>query len=150
MAAECDFDPMDDSKHDMQKLLGTVLPFAKKMLTDHGEFYPFGAVLNSTGSISHVGARIEGAEHPKSADLIALLFDDFREGVRLGKYVATALAFDVKIKPPGGTQKVDAVQVRLDHVCHDPIEVLHPYSIQDGVPVFEDAFSQAGDASIFR
>ncbi len=42
-------------KRELEQLLSATLPFAEKMLTNHGEFYPYGATMSSNGKISAVG-----------------------------------------------------------------------------------------------
>jgi hypothetical protein len=59
-------------KQDLEKLLDATVPFAKQMLTAHGEFYPYGATMDANGKITSVGGYT-GDEHPKSAEVIDLL-----------------------------------------------------------------------------
>jgi hypothetical protein len=44
---------------ELDALFKTLLPFAQTMLREHGEFYPFGAIMTSSAEIRHVGAKIE-------------------------------------------------------------------------------------------
>jgi hypothetical protein len=39
------------------------------------EFYPIGLIMLSGGEIRHVGAKIEGDNHPPSQSLVDLLVD---------------------------------------------------------------------------
>ena len=41
---------------DLNQLLNVALDFAKKMLKQHGEFYPFGASMGADGKITMDGA----------------------------------------------------------------------------------------------
>jgi hypothetical protein len=43
---------------ELNALFKTLLPFAQTMLREHGEFYPFGAVMTSSGEIQQVGAKM--------------------------------------------------------------------------------------------
>jgi hypothetical protein len=59
--------PTDDATD----LMNMLLPFAEKMLREHGEFYPYGGAMLPDGSMTMLGAT-DGNEHPKSKDLYDL------------------------------------------------------------------------------
>jgi hypothetical protein len=42
---------------DLDQLLNVVLEFAKKMLNQHGEFYPFGASMHTDGTSAWTARR---------------------------------------------------------------------------------------------
>lgn len=48
---------------DLNQLLNSLLPFAKRRLAEHGEFYPFGSTMKPDGEIVAVGVH-DGDEHP--------------------------------------------------------------------------------------
>ena len=50
---------ISDAKVDAETLLNSALPFAEKMLSEHGEFYPFGEAMKPDGQIVSVGAAGE-------------------------------------------------------------------------------------------
>ena len=54
---------------DLNALKNALLPIAKKMLAEHGEFFPCGAVMNLDGKIVNCSAS-DGDEHPPSQKLI--------------------------------------------------------------------------------
>lgn len=137
-------------KEQCEALMCEVLPIAKRMLTDDGEFYPYGGVMNEDGSITHVSAKEEGTDHPKSSTLIDILNTRFKEAAAAQQIRASAVVFDVLIKPPGGSEKVDAIQVNLDHRSDYSVEVLFPYSISDGKLLYGQPFAQQGDKLIFK
>ena len=56
---------------DLDQLLNVALEFAKKMLNQHGEFYPFGASMRPDGTVSMDGATT-GGEKPPSQELLNL------------------------------------------------------------------------------
>jgi len=57
---------------DLDELLNVSLEFAKKMLKEHGEFYPFGASMGANGRITMDGATT-GEEKPPSQELLDVL-----------------------------------------------------------------------------
>jgi hypothetical protein len=50
-------------KHpELDALLNTFLPFAQTMLREHGEFYPFGAIMTSSGEIRRLNEAAGAAD----------------------------------------------------------------------------------------
>src|SRR5882762_99814 len=80
----------------LHALLMYCINFAKTMLDDRGEFYPFGAVLNQAGQIEAQGAW-DGNEHPNPQEIYQLLSEGFRSRARTGDITAAALAVNVNI-----------------------------------------------------
>jgi light-regulated signal transduction histidine kinase (bacteriophytochrome) len=136
-------------KQEAEELMNDLLPLAKRMLSEHGEFYPYGGYMDRIGKIVHVGAQLEGTNKPESRPLIEILRDDFRKLAALEKCKATAVIFDVRIMPPGAVEKSDAIQVCLDHLENYSAEVFFPYRISDGEVVYGAVFAQRGDGLIF-
>ncbi len=130
--------------------MNDLLPLAKRMLSEEGEFYPYAGLLHPSGDILHIGAKIEGTDHPDSRSVIETLTQKLKESARVGAAKATAIVFDVRIIPPGKSEKMDAIQVSVDHAEGFSAEVFFPYSIDDerGV-VFGRTFAQKGDGVMF-
>ena len=140
---------MPTPKEDCEELMKSTLPFAERMLKEHGEFYPFAGHMSFEGEIVHVGAKMEGTDHPKSQPLIELLEESFRQQARNGELRATSIIYDVRIKPPGSEDKTDAIQVCLDHRDGYSVKVLFPYKLTNGELLFGKTFVQRGDNRIF-
>jgi hypothetical protein len=137
-------------KSDCEKLMNGVLPLAERMLSQFGEFHPYGGYMKPDGEITHVGAEDEDTEHPKSKDLLYVLRDSFSEMAATGVCKATAIVFDVRVVAPGAEQKSDAVQVCLEHADGYSAEVFLPYQIdQHGRVSYGTMFSQEGKHDIF-
>jgi hypothetical protein len=51
---------MATPKDDVEKLMNALLPFAEKMLREHGEFYPYGGAMSADGKIFHQDERESG------------------------------------------------------------------------------------------
>lgn len=137
------------SKDDATDLMNMLLPFAEKMLKEHGEFYPYGGAMLPDGTMTMLGAS-DGAEHPPSKNLIELMESSFREAARQGKYKATGMVYDVKTIPPGAVEKMDAIAVRLDHQDGYSVVVMIPYRLGPGGEVMKGTlFANKGAASIF-
>ena len=140
---------MATPKEESTLLMNELLPLAERMLKENGEFYPYGGYMTTDGKITHVGGKIEGTDHPKSQPIIDLLTKNFQEEARQGKYKATAIIFDVRIKPPGEEEKGDAIQVSLEHRDGYSVKVLFPYKVIDAELLFGKTFAQKGDNKIF-
>ena len=61
-------------KREVEALMSEGLPFAEKMLGEHGEFFPFGAVMLPSGLVRMVGAFDE-REQPAPEEVLAFLSD---------------------------------------------------------------------------
>ena len=140
---------MASAKAECEALMNEALPFAQRMLAEHGEFHPYGLVMKSNGEIAYVGAY-DGRELPPSQNLIDLLEAGFQREAAAGEYKATALVCDVLVIPPGGDMKRDAISVALDHRCDDySVIVYFPYLRTAGVVTLRDPFAHEGQRKIF-
>ncbi len=127
---------------DLNELLDALLPMAEKLLTVQGEFYPIGVVMLSDGEIRHVGAKMEGDDHPSSQSLIDLLTVTFEREATKGKIRAAGICYDVLTIPPGKRQRQDAICFGLEHCLGEAIDVYRPYVKGGGVAFqFEDIFA---------
>jgi hypothetical protein len=66
-------------KQESDILINEVLPVAKRMLNEHGEFFPYGGYMKLNGEIVHVGAKDSETDRPKSKVLISILQNSFKE-----------------------------------------------------------------------
>jgi hypothetical protein len=114
-------------KDEAEAVMNAGMPFAQKMLTEHGEFYPFGFAMNTDGTVVAV-AGTSPNEHPPSQQVIDNLAAAFRAGASKGQYKVTAVFFDVRVQQPGNSDKTDAVQVGVEHVSGYCADVFFPYS----------------------
>ncbi len=112
---------------ELDALLNTLLPVAQMLLKKQGEFYPFGAIMSSSGEIRHVGARMEGDDYPPSEPLIELLTETFKKYAAKGELRAAGICYDVLTVPPGEKQKRDAICCGLEHCLGETVDVFIPY-----------------------
>jgi hypothetical protein len=117
---------------DLNELLNPLLSMAEMLLTKQGEFYPIGAIMLSDGEIQHVGAKIEGDDHPPSQSLIELLTETFQKEAARGKLRAAGICYDVLTVPPGKHQKQDAICCGLEHCLGEAVDVFEPYVRMEG------------------
>lgn len=137
-------------KQEVEQLMNEVLPIAKRMLREHGEFFPYGGYMKSSGEIVHVGAKDPATDRPKSKDLIAILQSSFQELVRSGQCKAVALVYDVSVTLPQSNCRSDAIQVCVDHVGNYSAEVFFPYKKTNHEVIFGEVFAQQGKYLFFK
>lgn len=140
---------MKSAKEECEDLMNSAVPFARQMLAQHREFFPYGEAMTADGQIVAI-AGDTGEEHPASQAVIDVLEKGFQEGARVGRYKATALVVDMRVVPPGKDVKQDAIAVRLDHRDGYSVVVVFPYSIAAGGEVTtEPPFAVKGEQRIF-
>lgn len=139
---------MTAAKSEANNLLNAVLPFAKQMLSKHGEFYPYGAALSPTSQVVSVAAA-SGGEHPPSIEAIKLLVSGFKQGTKEGKYKATALVYDSRVQLPGSNVKSDAIAVSLNHKDGYSVVVYLPYTKRGPDISFGQIFATVGENNVF-
>jgi hypothetical protein len=141
---------MTSPKNQAEALMNDLLPFAKQMLAEHGEFYPYGGFMRSDGSIVHVGAKHPATRHPPSVDLLDILKQGLRENADDEKMIAAAIVADVRVIPPDTGKKSEAIQVTVEHRDSYCADVFFPYRLDEShKPEFGKVFAQAGERSIF-
>jgi len=137
------------AKADAEKLLDSLMPFAKQMLQNHHEFFPFGGHMASDGTVGQEGAY-NGQEQPPSQELISILKQAHQRDARDKKIRACATIYDIRTIPPGRTQKQDAIAAAVDHVSGYSVVVIFPYTFdaQKNLQV-EPPFAMEGAHEIF-
>ena len=81
---------MTNSKRQSEDLMNASIELAEKLLTEHGEFYPFGHAMLKDEQIVSVAAY-DGNEFPPARELIELLEAAFKVGALKKEYIGTAL-----------------------------------------------------------
>lgn len=113
---------------DLNALKDALLPTAKRMLAEYGEFFPYGAFMKLSGEIVDCSADDED-EHPPSKRLIDVLTEDFRQRTAKGEIRAAGICSDVRVARPGQTEKTDAVHFALEHQNGEALDVFLPYDL---------------------
>jgi hypothetical protein len=137
------------SRPDLDALLNALLPFAQQMLKKHGEFFPFGASMTQDGAITLAGSY-DGKEHPSPQEVIAWLVNTLKGQASAGQIKAAGICFDVRVVPPQQHEKVDAIQVSLEHISGEAIDVFLPYrkGFFDKI-TYGELFASSGTSRIF-
>lgn len=136
---------------DLNELLNALLSMAEMLLAKQGEFLPIGAIMLSDGEIRHVGAKIEGDDHPGSQPLIDLLIENFQAEAAKGRLRAAGICYDVLTVPPGKDKKQDAICCGLEHCLGESVSVFKPYvKTADGDFRYDELFAATRTPQFFR
>jgi hypothetical protein len=135
---------------ELEEVLNALLPFAQRMLQEYGEFHPFGASMRSDGTISLIGADVDGSEFPKSTDLIELMEAGLLKDAKSGKIKASGICMDVRVMEPDKSEKTDAIRVDLEHKEGQVVSVFLPYEKGPAQKViYGKIFASSADRKIF-
>ena len=140
---------MSDAQTDCEQLLGALMPFVSQMLSEHGEFYPVGAVMTPDGECQLAAMADDDDEQPDPSHLIQLFETQFTLGAKSGDHKATAIVYDALTVPPDKDEKQDTVICLLDHRDDYSVKVCFPYTISDGELELEDPFAVEGEYKVF-
>lgn len=105
--------------------------FARTMLEDSGEFYPFGCFVDESGQVVGTGADM-GDEHPQMQDVFGFLTQKLEERLTVGGAIALAVAVNVNIPAEYSPQHADGVRVTLKSRGYSRF-VYVPYGLSKGV-----------------
>jgi hypothetical protein len=136
------------AKAEAEDLINAALPFAEKMLGEHGEFFPYAEALGHDGKFVSIGAN-DGRERPPSKEVIHLLKGGLKAGAKSGKYKATALVYDVRITLPTTGAKSDAIAVSINHQEKYSVLLFFPYRLEGKLVVVGDAVAQREENYVF-
>jgi len=116
--------------------------FSSDLLTETGELYPFGAVMDSEGRTSHRGYEIDMKNIPSNGEIIETLMDAFEEEYQNGVAKAYAMVYEVRIKLDENTS-TDAIAIDIKHRDVSGIPLFYyPFSIcDDENVVFGEGFA---------
>jgi hypothetical protein len=134
---------------DLNMLKDSLLPVAKKMLTEHGEFFPYGQFMKQNGEI--VDCAVSGEdENPPAKELIEILTSDFQKRAAKGEIRAAGICCDVKVATPEHPEKMDAIQFALEHQNGETVDVFLPYDLDSsGEVVYGKIFATTRKKEFF-
>jgi hypothetical protein len=98
-----------------------LLRFGRDMVTRHGQFYPFGAVLERDGEVTIVSGDL-GHAWADSAELVELLYESL--AARVGADGLRAAGVCTNERPRRGAPSIRAV---VEHREARPVALVLPY-----------------------
>jgi hypothetical protein len=111
----------EEAQNDLDSLLNAALTLAEQTLVKYGEFFPYGAGVNTDGQTALVATDPDLGDRPAPDEVLAMLYD--RARAQSEEWRAMAIVATVTI-PEG-----DAVRVELEHREGAALLVLMPFSI---------------------
>ena len=138
---------MAEPREEIEQLLNYLLPFAERMLSSHGEFYPYAATMDSGGEVQAVAAAAD--EQPDVGELLLALHTELREQAAQGAIRASGIAADVTLTDPDSGEEKDAVQLELDHADTDAVDIYVPYETGTEGIEFGELVAAPGQAPVF-
>lgn len=118
--------PGDPTDH-MRALLRVLLPFARDTISEHGEFYPFGATMLPDGELQ-TAATWEGSGRPSADEVLDAVRVSLRRRADRHELLATGVVAGVTIET--GSFPL-GIRVELEHRDVDPVTWVVPYRSDD-------------------
>jgi hypothetical protein len=133
----------------MDALLDALVGFAKQMLQERREFYPFAAEVTAAGALQMVTADL-AADRPSSDVVLESLESRLRAAAAAGEVDATGVCADVRRAGGQGEPERDAIRVDIEHADADPVRVLIGYRPDaSGRIVFGDPVAEPVHRRVF-
>ena len=139
---------MAEPTDEIQELLNFLLPYAERMLSEHGEFYPYAAALDSEGELNAVGTELDD-DSPDVGEILLALHQGLRERAAEGEIRASGIAADVTLTDPDSGETTDAVHVELDHAEADAVDIFVPYETEGEGIKFGELVAAEGREPVF-
>jgi hypothetical protein len=139
---------MAEPTDEIQELLNFLLPYAERMLSEHGEFYPYAATLDADGELNAVGTDLD-TDSPDVGEVLLALHQGLRERAAEGEIRASGIAADVTLTDPDSGETTDAVQVELDHAEADAVDIFVPYETEGEGIKFGELVAAEGREPVF-
>ena len=121
----------ESAKADFEAIWEWCQRFAREALVDFGEIYPFAVNINIHGELIPFAVGME-KRVPKAKGVIDLLVRAAQDEARQERIRAFGICFDATVNLPGQTERTDAILCRLEHRDRDPLEIVLPYTLDDG------------------
>ena len=129
--------------NDTQKIIDHSFEYAKELLEETGEFYPFGAYLDNKGQVHPLEFELDKKNMPTNGQVIEGLTIYCKEEMENGKIIAFGITFEagVQMKEDQGAIETVAIDITLSKGEVEPVYYF-PYSFkQEGKIEFGEAFA---------
>ena len=141
--------PLASQKAETEAILNAGLPFARRELEAHGEFFPFAMAMTLDSKVAAVAVQMP-EERPASQKVIEELIAALKIGVARKQYKATGIFVDTRVQPAGKQAKIDAVRISLEHAGGYCADVHVPYLLSSTNKVaFEQPFATKRAGEVF-
>ena len=111
----------NEIRKDLESIIDYSHKFAKYMLNNGKEYYPFGAEIKNNGELVAIGQECDETDFPDSMKVINELKSRFEKQFLEGKIIAYGLTYDVKVQLNDLGEKSDAICIDITHRNSDDI-----------------------------
>lgn len=118
-------------REDANDVLNASVSYAKRMLRRHGEFGPFGFMMDQDGNVK-MEAIAQQDMPADAAMLLDLLQQQLTERARRGALHAAASASNVTMGKPSDEGYTDAIMLDIEHQSGYCVKAFVPYRITGG------------------
>jgi hypothetical protein len=137
-------------KRDFDMLASRILLFAKKALSDGGLVIPMGAAISPGGEFRPIQRIYPPHERVAAPELLNEILSVFRNLARDKEARALAWCVDMRVVPPGATDKTDAVVLFCEASTGEANVLITPYRGAPGPgTTFAAAYLQSSRPQIF-
>lgn len=120
-----------DVQADIQKLIDYSVDFAESLLTDSGEFFPFGAKIYLSGEFKPVG-YFDDDEFPESQKVIDVLSTVFEKELNEKEIRSYCITYDVRVTNEDYPKPTDAIVVMFKHRdLNGELNYYYPYILKE-------------------
>ncbi|MDB5264136.1 MAG: hypothetical protein JWQ14_3419 [Adhaeribacter sp.] len=120
---------------DIQKLIDYSVDFAESLLTDSGEFFPFGVKVYFSGELKPVG-YYDDDEFPESQKVIDVLSTVFEKELNGKEIRSYCIAYDVRVSNEDYPTPTDAILILLKHTDLDgELNYYYPYKLKEKLEI---------------
>ena len=129
--------------NETQKIIDHSFEYAKELLEETGEFYPFGAYLDSRGQVHPLEFELDKKNMPTNGQVIEGLTIYCKEEMEKGEITAYGITFDAGVQMKEGEDAVDTVAIDIT-LSGGEVEPAYyfPYEVKgEGKVEFGEAFA---------
>ncbi len=140
---------MDDTtRAELDHVMSVCLDLARRLLVEHGAFFPFGVSLTADGIV--MDAVYDGKEHaPDDAAVVDRIVATHRALAGQGRLHACGTVLDLRLATPEGEEE-EAVCIDVEHRAAGPRRWFLPYSrAGHGEVEYGEAFSIDIEPEVF-
>jgi hypothetical protein len=138
------------SADDFEMLADRILAFAKQAIVEDGVLIPISAVVSPEGEVVPLRRIRPPDEKDTASSLVDEILGILRSIARDRKARAVAWCIDMRVVPPGTTEKTDALVVFRESANGEASVLVTPYHGAPGpATVFAGSYTQANQPQIF-
>ena len=130
-----------DLAPDYTALLTHAVSIAEGKLLKFNTFYPYGAVITTSGQIENHNV-LSGDDPPLLREILSTLADTFSAGIAAGRWRSTALCMNVSCARQDNSGEIDALRVDLLHRSGSKVTFYIPYARTANGYTFERPFTR--------